>query len=95
LLLKQATKQGSLLGAFATPHFMFGAICLVVAGLTITFALKHGDLSVLYPFIALGFIWVAAIGVFVLHEQPSTTQFLGTLLIIGGVSLIGHHGRRA
>jgi drug/metabolite transporter (DMT)-like permease len=51
-------------------------------------ALKHGYLSILYPVLATSYIWVALLSVRYLGEPFSTIQWLGTALIIGGISLI-------
>jgi uncharacterized membrane protein len=51
-------------------------------------ALKQGYLSILYPVLATSYIWVALLSVRFLGEPFSTTQWIGTALIIGGISLI-------
>ncbi|MEE9138122.1 MAG: EamA family transporter [candidate division NC10 bacterium] len=58
-----------------------GFVLLVVA-------LKHGNLSILYPVLATSYVWVALLSVRFLGEPFSTTQWIGTALIIGGISLI-------
>lgn len=89
ILLKIVSLQG--IGEiFTSPLLYAGMCCLIIAGVTITFSLKHGDLSVLYPFIALGFIWVTIVGVLLFKEQLAPSQLFGTLLIMTGVSVIGH-----
>lgn len=74
---------------------IIGMLIYVIAGLTITFALKHGELSVIYPVISLGFIWVSLASYFWLHELLPPHQIAGTFSIILGVSIIGHRRRRA
>lgn len=51
-------------------------------------ALKHGNLSVLYPVIATSYIWVVIFSVKFLGEPFSPMKWLGIILIMGGVSLI-------
>lgn len=94
ILLKLSTEHATFPLVFLHPTFLIGGVLLVAAGLLITFALKHGELSVLYPFIALGFIWVTVAGIILFGEQPSAHQLFGTALIIAGVSLIGHQRAR-
>jgi len=55
-------------------------------------ALKHGNLSVLYPVIATSYIWVTLIAFKVLHEPVSIPKWLGIALIMGGVMLIVRTG---
>ncbi len=51
-------------------------------------ALKHGNLSVLYPILATSYIWVALLSVRFLGEPFSMIQWTGVALILGGISLI-------
>ncbi len=51
-------------------------------------ALKHGNLSILYPILATSYIWVALLSVRFLDEPFSAAQWVGVLLIVGGISLI-------
>ena len=52
-------------------------------------ALKGGDLSVLYPMVATGYIWVSLYSMKFLGEKMNAKKWLGIALIIAGVSLIG------
>ena len=59
-----------------------GAVILIIA-------LKYGELSVLYPFIALSFVWVFLLSIFYLKEAIFFVNWVGLILIIIGVSLTG------
>ena len=59
----------------------FSAILFIIA-------LKHGNLSVLYPVIATSYVWVALISTRVFGEPMSLLKWLGIALILGGVTLI-------
>jgi drug/metabolite transporter (DMT)-like permease len=51
--------------------------------------LKHGDLSVLYPMVSIGYIWTM-IWARVLFGEPLTkTKFVALALILLGVALLG------
>lgn len=52
-------------------------------------ALKAGELSVLYPLVALSYVWVSLLSVKFLNEKMNMIKWLGVALIIVGVSLIG------
>ncbi|MBW2966239.1 EamA family transporter [Candidatus Woesearchaeota archaeon] len=52
-------------------------------------ALKGGDLSVLYPFVATVYIWVSLLSMKLLNERMNRFKWLGILLIIIGVTFIG------
>lgn len=51
------------------------------------FALKHGELSLLYPIIATSYVWVAVLSVLMLGETMFFMNWIGILLIILGVTL--------
>ena len=90
LLKKASANRLSKLSALATNYPLFGGVALYALG-TLLFipALKGGDLSVLYPFVALAYIWVSLLSVKFLGEKMNKFKWLGILLIIIGVSLIG------
>jgi len=50
--------------------------------------LRHGSLSVLYPILAVSYVWVALLSVLFLGEPFSATQWIGMGLIVGGIGLI-------
>lgn len=52
-------------------------------------ALKGGELSVLYPFVATVYIWVSLLSVKMLNEKMNKFKWLGILSIIIGVIFIG------
>ena len=52
-------------------------------------ALKGGELSVLYPFVGLIYVWVSFYSIFLLKEKMNLSKWLGIFLIIAGVSFIG------
>jgi multidrug transporter EmrE-like cation transporter len=69
---------------------------LVVGGLTLyfvaaavwLFVLSKVEVSLAYPFVALGFVLTAVFGRLLFHESLSPTRIAGTLLICGGVALL-------
>lgn len=62
--------------------YFTGAIILILA-------LKKGELSVLYPIIALSFIWVSLLSAYFLGEPMSIQKWVGIIGIMAGVSAIG------
>jgi multidrug transporter EmrE-like cation transporter len=57
-------------------------------------ALREGQLSVLYPILALTYIWVTLLSYVRLHEPPNIYKNLGVMAIIAGVIVIGRGGRK-
>ncbi len=90
LLKKASAKRLSKLSSLATNYHLFGGVALYAIG-TLLFvpALKGGDLSVLYPFVSLVYIWVSLLSVRFLGEKMNKFKWLGIALIIMGVAFIG------
>lgn len=57
-------------------------------------ALREGELSVLYPIIALTYVWVTLLSYIRLHEPPNVYKNVGVTVIILGVIIIGRAGRK-
>jgi drug/metabolite transporter (DMT)-like permease len=57
-------------------------------------ALREGELSVLYPIIALTYVWVTLAAYFRLHEPPNVYKNVGVTAIILGVIIIGRAGSK-
>ena len=68
--------------------FIIGAVLYASSALLFIWALKFGDLSILYPIIATSYIWVALFSVTLLSEPFPPLRWLGVGLIIAGISLI-------
>ena len=61
--------------------------------LMLVLALREGELSLLYPIIALTFVWVTLLSYGLLHEQPNWYKNIGITSIVVGVAVMGR-GRR-
>jgi len=91
ILLKIASaKKLSKINSLIKNYHLFGGITLYALG-TIMFipALKGGDLSILYPFVSVTYVWVALLSVRFLGEKMNKFKWIGIALIILGVSFIG------
>jgi multidrug transporter EmrE-like cation transporter len=74
---------------------VLGFILYGAAAVMVTFALKSGELSVLYPILATGFIWVMLFAYVLFEETITMINILGVFSIIAGISAIGYGaGRR-
>ena len=90
LLKKASAKKLSSIKSLSTNYHLFGGIALYALG-TLLFipALKGGDLSVLYPFVSLSYIWVSLLSVKFLGERMNKLKWMGIGLIVLGVAFIG------
>jgi len=52
-------------------------------------ALRHGELSLLYPVFALTYVWVAILSVLILHESMNPFKLAGIAIIVGGIAVLG------
>lgn len=57
-------------------------------------ALKEGELSLLYPVIALTYVWVTVLSVIIFQEQLNPFKVLGVATIVLGVCVLGRNGAR-
>jgi len=69
-------------------RMVLAVICFVSSMLLWIFVLKKLELSIAYPMVSLGYIFVMLLSFFFLQEQLSWTKFLGTLLIVSGVIVL-------
>ena len=60
-----------------------------VSTILLILALRHGELSLLYPVIALTFVWVTILSFIVFHESMNPLKMLGITIIISGVAVLG------
>jgi multidrug transporter EmrE-like cation transporter len=63
--------------------------------LLLILALKDGELSLLYPIIALTYVWVNLLSLYFFHEAMNPWKAVGIGLVIGGVSLMGWASSRS
>jgi drug/metabolite transporter (DMT)-like permease len=55
-------------------------------------ALRHGHLSLLYPVIALTFVWVTILSVMIFHDSMNGLKLTGIAIIVSGVAILGKGG---
>lgn len=63
--------------------------------LLLILALRDGELSMLYPIIALTYVWVNLLSMYFFHEHLNVWKAVGIALVIGGVALLGRASSRA
>ncbi|MBW2971884.1 EamA family transporter [Candidatus Woesearchaeota archaeon] len=70
-------------------QFFFGIFLYGLCTLLSLAALKYGQLSVLYPFVALQYVWANILSRKYLEEKITWLKWAGIAMIFLGVSLIG------
>jgi uncharacterized membrane protein len=78
----------TLIAALLNPTVAIGIVLLVGFFATYMNALSWADLTYVLPASSLGYVLLALIAKFVLHEHVSTSRWLGIALISGGVGFV-------
>lgn len=87
--------QLTFFGMITNYPLIAGCIFYGLGAVLMIYALKHGDLSLVYPFVSLSFIWVALLSIVFLGESLVLMQWFGIMIIILGVSFVGRGARSA
>ena len=94
-LMKLASQELSFKLEFLFNPFLISAVfTYLVAVVVLILSLKHGELSILYPIIALSFVWVTIISAVYLKESINIFKTTAIIAIIAGVSFLGVGSRR-
>ena len=62
--------------------------------LMLVLALRDGELSMLYPIIALTYVWVTLLSYLLLGEKSNFYKNVGIATIVVGVAVLGRGGRK-
>ena len=62
--------------------------------LLMVLALRDGELSMLYPIIALTYVWVTLLSYTLLREPPNAFKNIGIATIVIGVAVLGRGGKK-
>ena len=71
------------------PALLAGFSMYGVSMVLLVLALRHGELSLLYPVFALTYVWVAILSVTMLHESMYGFKLAGIATIVGGIAVLG------
>jgi drug/metabolite transporter (DMT)-like permease len=90
--LSHAGLVATMIGIFTIPQLFAGYCLYGVFTVLFVYALRHGELSILYPLIALGYVWTTITAVVAFHETMNPFKIIGLLVIICGVAVLGFGG---
>jgi drug/metabolite transporter (DMT)-like permease len=74
-------------------YIYIGLALYAISFLALIIALKHGELSVLHPIIALSYFWVSIFSVYIFGEIIGVQRWLGVTIVVLGVIFIGLGGK--
>ena len=75
--------------AMRTPQIIVGLGIFCVSAMVWLIVLSRVPLSMAYPFAGITYVTTALVGKFVLGEQVPGARWLGILLIVSGILLVG------
>src|SRR5580700_3826163 len=90
--LSHAGLVATMIGIFTIPQLFAGYCLYGIFTVLFVYALRHGELSVLYPLISLSYVWVTITAVLAFHETMNPLKTVGLLIIICGVGVMGFGG---
>jgi multidrug transporter EmrE-like cation transporter len=90
--LSHAGLGATLVGIFTIPPLFAGYCLYGVFTVLFVYALRSGELSILYPLIALSYVWVTITGVMAFHEAMNPLKLVGLVVIVAGVAVLGWGG---
>jgi drug/metabolite transporter (DMT)-like permease len=86
--------HAGLIGMATNLPLMAGYCLYGMSTLLLVIALKEGELSLLYPVIALTYVWVTFLSFLIFHDTINPWKLAGISLIVIGVAVLGKGGRR-
>jgi multidrug transporter EmrE-like cation transporter len=72
-----------------TPALFAGYSLYGISTVLLVLALRHGQLSLLYPVFAMNYVWVTILSVVVFHESMNPYKLAGILTIVAGIAVLG------
>ncbi|MBV9745250.1 MAG: hypothetical protein JO099_15930 [Acidobacteriia bacterium] len=84
----------SLLAMITNLSLLAGLSLYGINTVLLVLALRDGELSILYPIIALTYVWVTLLSLVVFHDHVNPIKFAGIAIIVAGVGIIGR-GQKA
>jgi len=72
-----------------TPALFAGYSMYGVSTILLVLALRHGQLSLLYPVFAMTYVWVTILSVVVFHESMNPYKLAGIVTIVAGIAVLG------
>jgi len=87
--LVHPTLWTTFLGFFTIPPLFAGYSLYALMTVLFIFALKDGELSILYPIISLTYVWVAGLSFWFFHDTLNWAKLAGIVIIVTGVGVLG------
>jgi multidrug transporter EmrE-like cation transporter len=86
--------QPNALALITNVPLLTGYVLYGINTLMMVLALREGELSMLYPIIAMTYVWVTLLSYALLGEKPNLYKNLGIAVIVLGVAVLGRGGKK-
>jgi multidrug transporter EmrE-like cation transporter len=83
-----------LIGVITNIPLMSGYTLYGLSTVLLVLALKDGELSLLYPVIALTYVWVTGLSFLIFHDTANPFKLAGIVIIVIGVVVLGKAGKQ-
>jgi multidrug transporter EmrE-like cation transporter len=83
-----------LIGMVTNMPLMAGYTLYGFSTVLLVLALKDGELSLLYPVIALTYVWVTALSFLIFHDKVNAFKVAGIVIIVAGVVVLSRGGKK-
>jgi multidrug transporter EmrE-like cation transporter len=83
-----------LIGMATNMPLMAGYTLYGFSTVLLVLALKDGELSLLYPVIALTYVWVTALSFLIFHDTVNAFKVAGIVIIVAGVVVLSRGGEK-
>lgn len=83
-----------LIGMATNIPLMAGYALYGMSTVLLVLALKDGELSLLYPVIALTYVWVTVLSFVLFRDNINPFKLAGITIIVVGVTVLGRGGKR-
>ena len=87
--LSQPGFVGAVVGMLTNPMLFTGYALYGMNTVLLAIALRDSELSLLYPVIALTYVWVSILSVTMLHETMNFMKAAGIAAIVCGIGILG------
>lgn len=84
-----ATILQAAMAMLLNPSLFAGYAMYGVSTVLLVLALRHGQLSLLYPVFAMTYVWVTVLSVLIFHESMNAYKLAGITVIVGGIAVLG------
>jgi drug/metabolite transporter (DMT)-like permease len=95
LLPPDPTLAQTALGMFTILPLFAGYACYGLFTVVMVLALRHGELSMTFPILALSYVWVAAAAAVLRNESMNAMKIAGVAVIVAGVAILGWGDKRS